>query len=89
MIALTLADSVGTDATELRRRLSARGIETRGFFTGIHEQPAFTTRGLFGGEVHPVTERLGRRGLYLPSSPRLAESDIERVCAALSLALRA
>jgi perosamine synthetase len=88
MIALTLTDSVAVDATELRRRLSACGIETRSFFTGIHRQPALLALGLFGGETYPVTERLSQRGLYLPSSPKLGESDIERVCEALSQALR-
>jgi perosamine synthetase len=88
MIALTLADSVVIDASELRQRLAARGIETRGFFTGIHRQPALTALGLFAGEIYPVTERLSRRGLYLPSSPKLSASDVERVCEALSLALR-
>jgi perosamine synthetase len=88
MIALTLTASVAVDAPEVRRRLSASGIDTRGFFTGIHRQPALTALGLFSGETYPVTERLSQRGLYLPSSPRLGEREIERVCEALAKAVQ-
>jgi perosamine synthetase len=79
--------STGIDAAELARRLSARGVETRPFFLGMHEQPALRERGLFAGESYPVAERLARQGLYLPSSLGLEEADIERVCEAVREAL--
>lgn len=75
------------DARELARRLDARGIETRPFFLGMHEQPAFHARGLFVGERYPVAEMLARRGLYLPSSPELDDATLDRVCDAVRTAL--
>ena len=76
-IVLDPARRVGADA--FARRLRARGIDTRPFFLGMHEQPALRERGLFAGERYPVTERLSRYGLYLPSGLTLADDEIEHV----------
>jgi perosamine synthetase len=89
MVGLVLDDAVPFDAAVLRDRLAARGIETRPFFLGMHEQPVLRRRGLFSHDRHPVTERLARRGLYLPSSPRLDSATIGYVVAAVGDALRA
>jgi len=61
-------------------RLKERGIETRTFFIPMHEQPAFLNLGLFKGERYPVAERLGKQGLYLPSSSGLRKEDINYIC---------
>ena len=87
MFALVLDDSVPLDAAALGQKLKAQGIETRPFFVGMHEQPAFRARGLFAGERYPLTERISRRGLYLPSGLNLAEADIDRICAAVRTAV--
>ncbi|HVU03173.1 MAG TPA: DegT/DnrJ/EryC1/StrS family aminotransferase [Polyangiaceae bacterium] len=87
MNAIVLEDSLSHDAESLALALSARGIETRPFFVGLHEQPALRKRGLFHGERYPVTERLARRGLYLPSGTALSEEDVTRVSRALRDAL--
>lgn len=83
MYGLVLDDAVPFDAGTLAARLHERGIETRPFFVGLHEQPVLLDRGLFEGEPLPVTERLSRRGLYLPSGPGLSDADQERVVAAM------
>jgi perosamine synthetase len=83
MYAIVLDDAVPFDATELAARLKARGVDTRPFFVGMHEQPVLRERGLFAGEQYPVTERIARRGLYLPSGLTLDDAQIERVCAAV------
>jgi perosamine synthetase len=83
-----LADGVPFDAQELALRLVARGVETRPFFLGMHEQPVFQRLGLFGGERHPVSERIARRGLYLPSGLALTESQIDAAAAATRETLR-
>jgi perosamine synthetase len=83
MNALVLDDDVGIDAFELGRRLADVGVETRPYFKGIHEQPAFTAAGLFEGVELPITERLHRRGLYLPSGAALTHADIENVVASV------
>jgi perosamine synthetase len=83
MYGLVLSDEVPFDAVEFARRLREFGIDTRPLFLGMHEQPVLRERGLFAGETHPVTERLARRGLYVPSGLTLTEEQIDRVCMAV------
>lgn len=83
MYGLVIDQDRTLDAAELAQRLQARGVETRPFFLGMHEQPALWARGLFQGERYPVAERLARRGLYLPSGLALSEAQLEAVCAAV------
>jgi perosamine synthetase len=83
MDGLVLGDEVGFDAGELAARLGERGVQTRPFFVGMHEQPALLRRGLFKDEVYPVTERISRRGLYLPSGQAITDEQIAVVIAAV------
>jgi perosamine synthetase len=76
---LVLRDDVPFDATEFATRLRAGGVETRPFFVGMHEQPAFQRMGLFAGENYPVASRIARRGLYLPSGLALTDSQLVAV----------
>ncbi len=70
---------IGRD--ELREHLAAEGIETRTFFVPLHLQPAYLRE--HAGRRHPVAERFGRTGLYLPSGPSMTESDVARVADAV------
>jgi len=72
-------------AEELRKR----GVDTRPFFIGMHEQPVLRSRGLFAGETYPNTERIARRGLYLPSGLTLTEAQQRTVGEAVRQVLRA
>jgi perosamine synthetase len=83
MYGVVLLDKAGMDANELAQRLKERGVETRPFFLGMHEQPVLKKRGLFMDENYPVTERLARRGLYLPSGLALTEEQLKQVSGAL------
>jgi perosamine synthetase len=83
MFGLVLDESTGLDAARCAERLLERGVETRPFFLGMHEQPALRRLGLFAGERYPVAERLARQGLYLPSGLALTDELIERVAAAV------
>ena len=84
MFGITIGDEFGCSRDELRRRLAARGIETRTFFVPIHLQPAYFD--LYRGERYPIAEELGRTGLYLPSGAGLTESDIAYVCSEIDRA---
>ena len=88
MYGVVLDDSVSFDAEELATRLEERGVLTRPFFLGMHEQPALRERGLFVSESYPVAERIARRGLYLPSGVTMTEAQIDQVCNAVREALR-
>lgn len=62
----------------LMEHLHALGIGSRPFYPPLHAEPAFAT-----GQSLPVAEALSARGLWLPSSLRLAERDVTRVCSAI------
>jgi perosamine synthetase len=87
MYGLVLVESRGLDAVEFAHRLEALGVQTRPFFLGMHEQPVFRARGLFEGERYPVTERIARQGLYLPSGLALTEAQLEETCVAVKKVL--
>lgn len=83
MYGIVLSDSIPMDAVEFAAAMRKRGVETRPFFLGMHEQPVLQKRGLFAGEHYPVAERLARHGLYLPSGLALTEDQITTVCNAV------
>jgi len=83
MYGLVLDKSTRTDAIEVAHQLKAKGIETRPFFLGMHEQPAFHKMGFFRNEKHPVAERIARQGLYLPSGLTLTDTEIDQVSEAV------
>lgn len=83
MYGLVLDESTGLDAVEFARQLTERGVMTRPFFLGMHEQPVFHEMGLFEGESYPVAERMARQGLYLPSGMALTTEQIDTVCQAV------
>jgi perosamine synthetase len=83
MHCIVLDELLPFDAAELAVRLRQRGVDTRPLFIGMHEQPVLRERGLFAGEAYPVTDRLARRGLYLPSGLTLTEAQVDQVTEAL------
>jgi perosamine synthetase len=87
MYGLVLDERLGIDAVEFAGRLRTRGVDTRPFFLGMHEQPVLREQGLFVDECYPVAERLARQGLYLPSGLGLTESQLDQVCEAVRASL--
>jgi perosamine synthetase len=90
-VALDGKGPVSRDA--LAKQLHAEGIETRTFFCPMNMQPFLQKQ---PGHRHidcPVAERLWRDGLYLPSSTKLTDTEIDfvadRVRAALGAAVQA
>jgi perosamine synthetase len=83
MYAVVLNDGVGYDAVEFARRLMDQGVQTRPFFLGMHEQPVYRRLGLIAEASCPVTERIARRGLYLPSGQAIRDDQIEQVICAV------
>lgn len=79
MYCVQLDSSTGHDAEAMMAALSQRGVGTRPFFLGLHEQPVFRAKGWYLDERFPVTERAARQGFYLPSSVSLKVSDIDFV----------
>ena len=74
LYSILIEDDFGMSRDELMRFLEEHGVETRPFFNPIHIMPPYRT-----GESFPVTERLARTGINLPSSVKLTEEEIEYV----------
>ena len=83
MYAIVLDDSVPFVAAEFAKRLMDFGVQSRPFFLGMHEQPVYRKMRFFSGEAFPVTERIARRGLYLPSGQAITDEQIKHVCNAV------
>lgn len=81
MYSILLTSSSRISRDELLARLSENGIGCRPFFYPVHKLPAFQQGG--HGEQLAVAEDLSARGLNLPSSVKLSDDDIRRVCAAV------
>ena len=80
MYAVELENGTGLNASIFAEKLLEREVQTRPFFVGMHDQPVLRDRGLFEGEEYPVTDRISRQGLYLPSGMALTESQLDQVC---------
>ena len=77
---IVLKESIKYNADEAMFLLGKHGIGTRPFFYPMHLQPVFKKMGLFKNESYPVSERLAKKGFYIPSGLALEESDINKVC---------
>jgi perosamine synthetase len=80
---LVLCDHVPCDSKDIMKALGERGIGTRPFFWPMHEQPVFQKMGLFTSAQCPVSERLARRGFYLPSGLSLTRDQAHQSARAL------
>jgi len=60
---------------DLQAHLKQRGIGTRAMYPPLNKQQAYQRVG-----DHPVSELVGRQGLWLPSSSQLTDEQIETVC---------
>ncbi len=83
MYGILVDEERGLSGERMAEALKTRGIGTRPFFAGMHEQPVFRKMGLFRGERYPVAEWLARHGLYLPSGLALTSEQMTRVVKAV------
>jgi len=67
----------GLDRDELMKALGENGIQSRVYFPSLHLQPLYTRT--FGRVKLPVTEKISKEILSLPSSPTLELSDVEKI----------
>lgn len=88
MYGIVLNESTGVDSVRLAQLLKEKGVETRPFFLGMHEQPVFRDMGLFQNEKYPVAEHIARQGLYLPSGLTLTEAQLDKVCQTIKSLLK-
>merc|ERR1712216_851621 len=70
---------VEIDADVCMKKLADAKVGTRPFFWCQHEQPVFLNQGMFTGLKFPNSERIARRGFYIPSGLALTDDDIQLV----------
>jgi perosamine synthetase len=80
MYGLQLPPELGWTAKALAKALLDRGIGSRPFFRGLHDQPALGRLGLGGSpNEFPISDAAYKYGLYLPSSLSLTDRDIAQI----------
>ncbi len=80
---ILLDSSLKITVPRLATRMSGAGIDTRGIFIPMNRLPMYATRRAF-----PVSGWISDNGLSLPSSPALAEDDVDYICNNIGAALR-
>lgn len=80
MYGIVLNEKFRKPRDELMKFLAENEVESRAFFLPMHQQPTFHKEGLFINESHPVSERLGKTGIYLPCSNKISQEEIDYVC---------
>jgi len=63
---------------ELMTHLSSKGVGVRTTFMPMHSMPSYNVQKDF-----PVTEKLFRTGICLPSAPTLTHENIEFICSSI------
>jgi len=76
---IVIDDDIPCDANFVMGLLEKERIGTRPFFWSMHEQPVFKRHGLFKNALNPVSERISRRGFYIPSGLAISKNQIDRV----------
>lgn len=59
----------------LVENLKGQGIGTRQVYPALHSEPVYRISGSF-----PIAEEIAKRGLWLPSSSKLTDGEIKKVC---------
>jgi len=77
VVGVLLDDVIDSDV--LASSLKARGVDTRPFFYPLHLQPLLNEYSWGKQTGLPVTERLAKQGIYLPSYIGITNDDIEYV----------
>jgi len=73
----------GCRRDELAIALSERGIDTRPMFIPIHRLPPYEQAARNRQTNLPVTDKLGSRGLMLPTYPQMTDDDVRHICQAI------
>ena len=79
MYAIVVEDEYPLSRDELMKALAAEAIETRTSFYPLNLQPALRALANHRETECPVAENLWARGMYLPSSNKLGDAEVDRI----------
>ena len=74
MTAPWFIDSKCENRNNLMQHLKEKGIGTRVMYPPINKQKIYYTKDSF-----PVSNQIGKKGLWLPSSIQLSSKDVKRI----------
>ncbi|MBT3981968.1 MAG: DegT/DnrJ/EryC1/StrS family aminotransferase [Bacteriovoracaceae bacterium] len=72
-------EKFGRGSIEIMEMLREKGIDSRRFFVGMHQQPSLEKYGCTMTGDYSVTEKLTKNGFYLPSSSNLPSEKIKYI----------
>ncbi len=75
MHSVLIDEDFGMSRDDVIAKLKEAGIDSRPFFYPNHTLPPYDTK-----EKLPVAEEIAAKGINLPSSVKLSEEDIKRIC---------
>ena len=78
MVGILLSDKLKLSSNVLQKKLKVKGIDTRNFFMSMNEQPCFKKFRLKNKTIN--SNKLWKKGLYLPSSHDLTKNKIKLIC---------
>jgi perosamine synthetase len=73
------SEKYGISRDELMEALDREGVETRPFFIPLHRLPPFREESSRRHEHLPITDRLSRMGMNLPTYAGLTDDKIEKI----------
>lgn len=76
---IVISDKAKITSEKFMKLLSIKGIGTRPFFYPMHKQPVLRKMGLFKNEKYPISEKLYKKGFYIPSGLSLKNNQIQKV----------
>ncbi len=65
--------------------LKSQGVGTRPIYPPLHTQAPYKRWDIYQEAAFPVSERISRQGLFLPSSLTLSDADVRFICRAIKL----
>jgi perosamine synthetase len=81
MFSVVVDEGVKKSRDQIMQELAAQGIETRPVFHPMHTLPPYQRSSK--GQQFPVADRLGSRGINLPTWAGLKQADVEFICKVL------
>ena len=72
---LVIRDSLKIVAKEVIDKLKNNGVECRPFFYPMHLQPVYKKKKLFDNRRYPISEKIFRKGFYIPSGLAITRQE--------------
>ena len=85
---LILNKKLKIDAKKMMNKLKAEGIATRPFFWPMHKQKILKKYNISKNTYFPNSNYISKYGLYLPSSLKLKNSEINFICSKINKILK-